>query len=200
MASTWITSWDDRKCLQNISALIRLSRPSQEAQAHLSDSSWWDRLCKTPVSLKTKITSKGKTTCTISFCSASPRSLAYCIANDFALYLQGFPLPHDNSAVSHRLTTTAPRERLSGPFCMKHTQLLPSEALMCWFTESSWLTWENESGHGWFNILWAKTQPAIVSLDYCKHFTHLHTGPREKIFKILSGFDAHIAWALLKIT
>lgn len=142
-----------------------ITRPWQEAEAHLSDSGLWDKLCKTSVSLKNTITSKGKPTCTTSFHSASSQSLAYWTANDFALYLQGFPLQHDNLAVSHRLTTTAPRERLSGLFCMKHMQLLPSKALMCWFTESSWLTWENESGHSWFNILWAKSQPAIVSLD-----------------------------------
>lgn len=153
MASKWAPSWDGRKCLQNISAHIGVTRPPHEAQAHLSKSKWCNRLCKTPLSPKNTITSKSKRIFTISYCCASPWSLAYCIANDFSLYLQGFPLPYDNSAVSHRLTTTATREWLSGPFCMKHTQLLPSEALMCWFTESSWLTWENESGHGWFNIL-----------------------------------------------
>lgn len=165
MASKWIPSWDGRKCLQNVSAHIQLSRPSGETQAFPSSSGWCNRLCKTSMSLKNTITSKGKATHIISFCCASCQTLACCVANDFALYLQGFLLPPDNSAVSHRLTTTAPRERLSGPFCMKHTQLLPSEDLMCWFTESSWLTWENESGHGWFNILWAKSQPVIVSLD-----------------------------------
>lgn len=174
--------------------------PSGEAQAHLSDSSWWDGLCKTPERLKSKtVTSKGKTTLAVSFCSTSPWSLAYCLANELALYLQDFPLPHDNSALSHRLTTAAPGERLSGPFCMKHTQLLPSEALMCWFTESSWLTWENESGHGWFNILWAKSQPVIVSLDYCEHFTHSHASPQQKRLKTLSDSDARFARALPKI-
>lgn len=130
MASKWIQSWDGRKCLQNVSAHIQLSRPSGETQALPSSSGWCNRLCKTSMSLKNTITSKGKATHIISFCCASCQTLACCVANDFALYLQGFLLPPDNSAVSHRLTTTAPRERLSGPFCMKHTQLLPSEDLM----------------------------------------------------------------------
>lgn len=47
MVSKGVPSWDGGKCLQNISALTQLSRPSGETQPLLSSPGWCNRLCKT---------------------------------------------------------------------------------------------------------------------------------------------------------
>lgn len=127
MVSKGVLSWDGGKCLQNISALTQLSRPSGETQPLLSSPGWCNRLCKTHRrALKTQSHQKLKVNPYSFFCCATCQPPACCVADDFALYLARFAA--DRAAVSHRLTAPAPGEPLSGPLCMKHTQLLPQRS------------------------------------------------------------------------